>query len=95
MILVLIFFLALFLFFSDVTSEFSHTIFIDSWTKCGGRMIVGVGLISYVRVVACYFMSREFAAFRLIFYNGNRNDMLSEASNVSIASDDDQIKAHK
>ena len=47
------------------------------------------------RVVACYFMSREFAAFRLIFYNGNRNDMLLVASNVSIASDDDQIQAHK
>ena len=29
------------------------------------------------------------------FYNGNRNDMLSVASNVSIASDDDQIQAHK
>ena len=47
------------------------------------------------RVVACYFMSREFAAFRLIFYNRNTNDMLSVASNVSIASDDDQIQAHK
>ena len=47
------------------------------------------------RVVVLYFMSREFAAFRLIFYNGNRNDMLSVASNVSIASDDDQIQTHK
>ena len=46
-------------------------------------------------VVACYFMSRESAALRLIFYDGNRNDMLSVASNVSIASDDDQIQAHK
>ena len=47
------------------------------------------------RVVACYVISIEFAAFRLSVYNGYRNDMLSVASNVSIASDDDQIQAHK
>ena len=52
-------------------------------------------LCHLVAVVACFFMSREFAAFRLIFNNGNRNYILSVASNVSIASDDDHFQAHK
>ena len=40
-------------------------------------------------------MFREFKAFILIVYIGDRNDVLWIDYNASIASDDDQIKAHK
>ena len=46
-------------------------------------------------VVLCYFMYIEFADFRLIFYNVDRNFMLSLDSIISIASDDNLFKSHK
>ena len=62
---------------------------------CKSFLLLILYVLDQTEPVACYFMSREFAAFRLTFNNGNRNYILSVASNVSIASDDDQIQAHK